>query len=413
VAARIPSNPACINTNQRSEYLQALQNWNAQLIEAQRPIRVLEAIRWPHSVEQEFFARGGRELPRVGRDTYALCSPTLSRAVQTRLRSLELDIRTRLPDDPASRLLIRRCRSYQDALRLIRARGTTRFAELSREIYGTSHSRSKDSALLPRLIDFLEAPAFPSGDGPRMPATEAAERLSGRLSAYFADRRVSVKLTEQLSADACAGTSYVKLRQAAHFSGADVDLLEVHEGWAHLGTAINGARQPLLTILGKSFPGATRTQEGLAVLTELVSGACHSMRRVRLAQRLRAVIMAEQGADFLVVYRFLLDRDHSETEAYRLAARVFRGSLPRDAGPFTKDLSYGLGLLSLARRLRAIPPGDETTIPLLFSGKTHTDELPDLTEFHGKGLLARGEFIPAPFLDRRHLNEVLAMLPTS
>src|SRR5689334_18800154 len=41
-----------------------------RLVEAQRPIRILDAIKWDDDIEREFFARGGRELPPVARDYY-------------------------------------------------------------------------------------------------------------------------------------------------------------------------------------------------------------------------------------------------------------------------------------------------------------------------------------------------------
>ena len=41
-----------------------------RLVEAQRPIRVLDAIKWDEEVERTFFERGCRELPAITRDYY-------------------------------------------------------------------------------------------------------------------------------------------------------------------------------------------------------------------------------------------------------------------------------------------------------------------------------------------------------
>src|SRR5688572_20885521 len=41
-----------------------------RLLAAQRPLRVLEALRWPAEAERAFLAKNGRELPRVTRATY-------------------------------------------------------------------------------------------------------------------------------------------------------------------------------------------------------------------------------------------------------------------------------------------------------------------------------------------------------
>ena len=62
----------------------------------------------------------------------------------------------------------------------------------------------------------------------------------------------------------------------------DLRLLEVHEGWVHLGTTLNGQSQPVCTFLSKGPPSSTLTQEGLAVLTEVFAFAsCRFQRPYR------------------------------------------------------------------------------------------------------------------------------------
>ena len=42
-----------------------------RLVEVQRPLRILDAVKWGDEVERSFFAAGARELPPVTRDSYA------------------------------------------------------------------------------------------------------------------------------------------------------------------------------------------------------------------------------------------------------------------------------------------------------------------------------------------------------
>ena len=51
-----------------SPYESMVRTLSDRLVEAQRPIRILDAIKWDDDVERAFFARGGRELPSVTRD---------------------------------------------------------------------------------------------------------------------------------------------------------------------------------------------------------------------------------------------------------------------------------------------------------------------------------------------------------
>src|SRR5437868_11558197 len=51
-------------------YESMVRNLSDRLVEAQRPIRILDAIKWDDDVERAFFAAGCRELPPVTRDFY-------------------------------------------------------------------------------------------------------------------------------------------------------------------------------------------------------------------------------------------------------------------------------------------------------------------------------------------------------
>jgi uncharacterized protein (TIGR02421 family) len=401
--------PGRIDTTQRTAYLHALQDWNGRLLDHLRFIRILEAVRWRDEVEHDFFAGGCRELPRIGLPDYRQAIPFLDLPDRLfDLRSLEKEIARRLgPDSPAARLLMRHVRSAQDALRLIAARGTSEFVWLSREIYGSSYTSKTSRDRLMRLIAWFEGSAEPVAGENRLDAESAAEELRQRLQSYCSGMPIHVRVADSLSADASAGCGYLKIRRGATFTPSDIDLLEAHEGWVHLGTMINGSRQPLVTSLSKCTPCTTAIQEGLAIFTELAAGCCHAQRRRKLARRLRAVIMAEDGADFLQVFQFFRAHDVCERQAYQQTARVFRGSLPGGVGPFTKDLSYGLGLLDVAAHLRSRDDEDGRAIPLLFAGKTCLDDIPDLAQIHEVGLLIPGELIPPPLRDRRRVRRTL------
>src|SRR5262249_46082719 len=138
-------------------------------------------------------------------------------------------------------------------------------------------------------------------------AGQAVLSLATRLQNHFGDdAAVRVKLSDGIVADAAAGSDYIKLRPDARFTGRQVRLLEVHEGWVHLGTPPTGRPQPVSPLLSKAPPSSTITQEGLAVITEIFAFASHPGRVRRLTNRIEGVAMAEGGANFLEVYRHFL-----------------------------------------------------------------------------------------------------------
>ncbi len=51
-------------------YQQTVRALSDRLVEAQAPIRILDAVKWDESIRQAFLAAGGRELPQVDRSYY-------------------------------------------------------------------------------------------------------------------------------------------------------------------------------------------------------------------------------------------------------------------------------------------------------------------------------------------------------
>ncbi len=387
-----------------------------RLVEAQRPLRVLDAVQWGDDVERAFFAAGAREPPPVTRETYAVRPlPFDPESKRRELLDLERDVhRTLGVDHAAGRMLARMCAEYRLVVELIAARGTPAFGDLSRRLYGGTADRFHAGAptladlgrAMAAMLDNLAGEALVGREAPTLDARQTVTMLTERLTAFFQDgTAVRVRLSDGIVADAAAGCDYIKIRADARFTPREVRLLEVHEGWVHLGTTLNGRRQPACTFLGKGPPSSTTTQEGLAVLTEVLAFASHPARLRRLTHRVEGVGMAEDGADFLEVYRFFLSEGYEDREAYQHASRIFRGGLPHGGGPFTKDLCYSRGFVLVYNFIRlAVTRGRIKRVPLLFCGKTSLADLRTLAELADEGLVAPARCVPPPFADLHALS---------
>ena len=401
--------PSGHNGRSLSPYEALIRSLSDRLVEAQRPIRILDAIKWDDDIERAFFAAGCRQLPPVNRDYY-LSRPLPFDPEQKRQEflSIERDIRQRLGKyNAAGRIMTRMCIEYRQVVDLLTSRGTPTFAVLSERLYGGSadcfHAGAPTLADLGRMLsgslENLSSSALAAAEEPKLTAAEAMCVLSERLTGFFHNSSaVRIRLSDGIVADAAAGSDSIKLRRDARFSLRDLRLLEVHEGWVHLGTTLNGQRQPICTFLSKGPPSSTLTQEGLAVLTEVLSFASYPARVRRLAQRIQGIALAESGADFLDLYRFFLDAGHPPRESYQYAMRIFRGSLPAGCGPFTKDLCYSKGFVHLYNFMRlAVARGMMQRLPLLFCGKTNLDDIKTLALLAEEGLLTPPRYVPPPF----------------
>jgi uncharacterized protein (TIGR02421 family) len=387
-----------------------------RLVEAQRPIRILDAIKWEDDIERAFFAAGCRELPPVTRDYY-LARPLPFEPEQKlhELHAIERDIRRQLGEfNPAGQIMARMCQEYREVVHMLGARGTRGFAEISERLYGSAsdsfHAGDPNLAdlghMMSDILDNLSHDKIFGNEDAILDARQTVDALSSRLGIYFKDQAaVRVQLSDGIVADAAAGSDYIKIRENARFTPRDIRLLEVHEGWVHLGTTLNGLDQPVCTFLSKGPPSSTVTQEGLAVITEIFAFASHPGRVRRLTNRIEGVALAESGANFLDVFRYFLEEGYDPREGYHHTRRIFRGSLPEGCGPFTKDLCYSKGFVLIYNYIRlAVSRGLVRRVPLLFCGKTNLADIKTLAYLEEEGLITPPRFVPPQFSDLHALS---------
>ena len=396
------------------QYLHTVRALSDRLVEAQRPIRILDAIKWNGAVKQAFFDSKFRVLPPVDADFYARHNPldfdpTSKRA---ELHEIERDISRQLGQlNPLSAVMRRICREYSTVVSLLESRGTDDFSVYSQDLYGSAsdvfHAGDPTLADLGTqmevtLINLLRNASMVEA-AKDIPAETAVAILNERLLGVFPDAGIRVLLNDQMTADAAAGSDYLKIRSDAMFNALDIDVLEVHEGWIHLGTTLNGSNQPWCTFLGKGPPSSTTTQEGLAVLTEILTLRSSPSRLYRLVNRVRAVTLAELGANFVEVFDYLRGNNLSEDDSYSIAVRVFRGSKP-DGRPFTKDLAYMRGFVQTYNFLRlAISEGKLESLPLLLCGKITLEDVKTYRLLLEEGVVEPPRFMPPHFADLKGL----------
>jgi uncharacterized protein (TIGR02421 family) len=399
------------NSRASPAYLANLRELSERLVEAQRPIRILDAIHWDDAVQARFLAGGCRELPRVDRDYYQSRPLGFEPAAKHReFEDLERDIERRLGRfSPVAQILRRTCDEYQTVVRMLEARGTAEFSRLSHDLYGAAsdvfHAGDPTiadlGALMFEALENIDQRRLNAEEPRTISGEEAVGILQTRFDCMFPDSPVQVRviLSDGIVADASAGSDYLKIRRDARFNPQDLRVLEVHEGWVHICTNLNGRLQPYCTFLSKGPPSATVTQEGLAILNEVFSFACHTGRLRRLTNRIRAVDMAERGADFLEVFEFFCRQGFEKEECFALASRIFRGSTP-GGGPFTKDLAYSKGFVQVYNYIQiAVRRGMLDRIPLLFCGKTALEDLRTLAGLVDEGVVVAPRYLPPQFVD--------------
>ncbi len=396
---------------QTPEALARFDLLDAELIGISKSIKVLSNLTWPRAEEERFLESWRSGSPRL---------PTVNATppdYQAEIEALEALMQRCDRGHPMGSHLYKTAWAYLTAARMVAAIGTPDFTAHSVRLYGRPdriyerQGMSAASAAEP-LLDVtaqLQQSDAVMRTTPDIAANDFAELLRAGLGAFFTRDTVEVVVDPGMSAKAAAGSKRVKVQAGAMFSELDLAQLLNHEAFIHAATSLSGQHQPHLRVLGLGSPRTTRTQEGLAVFSELITYSIDLVRLRRVALRARAVEAGLSGADFIEVFRIYLDGGQSESDAYNSAQRVFRGGDVRGSIVFTKDGAYLEGLLLVQTFLRkVIADGRAELIPILFAGRMTLGDVLELEPLFEDGTLARARYLPDWITGLRRLSAYLA-----
>ncbi|MFO7827095.1 MAG: DUF1704 domain-containing protein, partial [Bacteroidales bacterium] len=180
------------------------------------------------------------------------------------------------------------------------------------------------------------------------------------------------------------------IRKDAFFSEKSLRALAEHEIGVHMLTTINSRLQPL-NIFRLGTPLNTHAQEGLAILSEYLSGNISMNRLQILALRVLTIEKLLKGFDFKETFNFLMDTGNlNETQAFYMAARIYRG------GGFTKDHLYLKGFKDILKYYN-----DGNDIISLLIGKTSLKYQPVIDE-----MIERKIFLPPKYKTRSFIKPI-------
>jgi uncharacterized protein (TIGR02421 family) len=391
-------------------YKEKIKSLSDRIVEAQKPIRVLESVKWEASVEEDFFLHKGKRLPKVDAAYYQRIPLEFDPEKKIReLDEIRQDVIRDLGEkDDLGQIIKSMAEEYADLVRMLAARGTKEFYELSKKLYGSPKDRFYDDVVTIReqghqlygLLGTLEN-KFLGQDYPKiLNSDQVVKELQERFKSSFLKGLIDVKISDGIVADAAAGSDVIKIRGGAMFSKKDIDIFEVHEGWVHVATSLNGKSQKVAKFLSKGPPRCVATQEGLAILMEILTFSTYPLRARAINDRILGVDKAEEGANFLEVYEFYQTEGYSDQDSYRNATRVFRGGDVNGKYPFTKDISYCRGFIENYNFIRtAIRKGRPEIVPFLFAGKMNVSDVPLLYQKSLEGIIDAPTLLPPQFED--------------
>ena len=335
--------------------------------------------------ERMVFLSGDREVP----DFVYRPLDTDPAVLRAQLDMVDVDA----VDEPVLRELVTaKRRELVVQAEMLDARGTTRFRELSIEAYG-----EPDAALVAQAERLLDTVPTSSDRGNRITAPEFLDLADTEIAAYaehYPEAEMHAEIRDGVAGVVVEGDTLLISPTASVERGRAMALIN-HEVGTHLVTRVNGAAQQL-QLLGTGFAGYDETQEGLAVLAEIICGELTTGRLRQLAARVIAVAAMLRGADFPETHAELTRRGVPRGSAYTTTMRVHR------SGGFTKDAAYLRGLIALLRHVRG-----GGTLEHCWVGKFALEDLPRIEQLAAIGAISPPRLIPR-YLELPHAAERLA-----
>ena len=374
----------------RSAFLAAALDADKRLDKVARSFDFLLSVSPINSREamERFFAEGEQEAPKF-RYRPLTVDPD---AAKRDLYDVDLSI---IEDPLLERLLSEKRQEIDHQLTMLATRNTSAFKAASLLQYGTVGSQ-----LLADALALLARPRPRKTSGELISAFEVAEAAQALVLKYQAIDKSFTPVIEVRDDVGGLLVSGRKLMIASNTSmlRSRVDALLSHEVSVHLLTHFNGAAQGL-TVFRTGLAHYEGLQEGLGVFAEWAVGGLSPARMRLLAGRVIAVDAMLDGAEFVDVYRSLVDgHGLPRKSAFDITTRVFR------SGGFAKDLIYLKGFQDIIGLVAAGAPLDPFWI-----GKISRDHVGAIEELIQRKLVQPPLFKPE-FLQREDVERRIARL---
>ncbi len=280
--------------------------------------------------------------------------------------------------------------SYFDKIDLLGSLDSKKFFYNSLRYFGRP---SKNDITNAQYI--LHLPAHPNEPkrGPSIPAEKAMEAFAEALDKYEIKCKIEANRKVISQVMVLNSKKMIQFRPDAKFTRSQINALIEHEIGVHMVTTMNSDADKL-KIFKMGLPKNTMTQEGLAILSEYLSGNISMSRLRRLAHRVVVVDMMCNGADFIECFNYLRAEGVPAPDAFTVVTRIFRG------GGFTKDFLYLRGFSKLYK----FWDDDHDLTPLLV-GKTSIEFYDTIKEMMERDMIDHPKFKTFSFSNPQEVYE--------
>lgn len=288
--------------------------------------------------------------------------------------------------------------SLADEIDMIASIGQENFLYNSLRVYGEPGDNDIQNANF--FLSCMELPEINHTE--TIDTRQAAEEFKRTRQLFGFDCNIEISDSVVSKALSLNNKQKILLKNGVRFSEIALNGLIYHEAGVHMLTTLNARLQPL-KICSLGMPRNTLTQEGLAILSEYLSGNLSIMRMKELALRVLGIRFMLNGNNFAQTFEYLMDSGVvNEDKAFYLTTRIFRG------GGFTKDYLYFRGFRDVFKYYT-----EGKLMQNLLVGKTSIDYVHVINELIDRKILLPPKYKTGLFQHKINQNPTLEFLVKS
>ncbi|MCO6500536.1 MAG: flavohemoglobin expression-modulating QEGLA motif protein [Vicingus serpentipes] len=277
--------------------------------------------------------------------------------------------------------------SYFDKTDLLSSLNSPKFLFNSLRYFGRPSKKDIENA---NYLLHLPLIASEPKKAPSLGTNEAIVAFRESLNEYGFDGKIELSKRVISQVMVLNSKKTILFNPEAKFTRTEINALVAHEIGVHMVTTMNSNSQKL-KLFNIGLPVNTETQEGLAILSEYLSGNISMKRLKKIALRVIVVDMMCSGANFIECFHFIKNNHiNNPHEAFSLVTRIFRG------GGFTKDYLYLSGFVKILRFWNE----DNNLNPLLI-GKTSLNFYNTINEMIEREMISSPSYITKSFANPR------------
>ncbi|MEM7162616.1 MAG: tyrosine/phenylalanine carboxypeptidase domain-containing protein [Bacteroidota bacterium] len=354
-----------------------------------KEIEILNFIN-PTNVETErkkFIQSRGRYTPQ-----FKYKNPSVNFAsLKRKLNKIPIEV---IGDDSLEFLYEQTIQSFCDRLDILNTIDTSDFLDRNLRYFGEPQKRDVDNAGF-----ILYCPHEENVEKNEIDHQTAFDIFSNMIDDYGFEAEIII--TKKIISKAMVKNQkrQVLLKNGAIFDFNTLHGTAHHEIGVHMVTTVNSNLQSL-KIFNSGLPLFTKTQEGLAIMAEYLSGHLSVWRLKELALRVMSIHKMINGESFKKVFDFVYEEGRmKEKDAFYMVTRIFRGR------GCTKDHLYLKGFAELLRH-----KNEGKSFDNLLIGKTSLAFLPLIDELIDKGIAQKPSYITKVFENEESPSDIVEFI---